>query len=122
LLSVVTYDRDRPGVVHLVETYIYDDRGRVVRDYAVVYLPWRTHRPVLTLVNLHAYNGELHAFRQFDALGKHLRDQCEGVFRGRPVSYSLDEIDLYEGPPATAAYRACVAGLPAEAGDFLNPH
>ncbi|MFZ5556608.1 MAG: hypothetical protein ACOZDY_07790 [Pseudomonadota bacterium] len=122
LLSVVRYDRDRPGVIHFVEVYVYDDRGRVARDYAAVYLPWRTQRPARTFVNLHAHNGELHAFRQFDALGNRLRDQCEGRFRGQPVSYSLDENDIYGGPPATEAYGACFAGLPAEAGEYLRPH
>ncbi|HSO06019.1 MAG TPA: hypothetical protein VLW45_02190 [Pelomicrobium sp.] len=122
LLGIIHYDRDRPEVVHFVEAYVYDERGRVVRDYAAVYLPWRTHRPARTFVNLHAYNGGLHAFRQFDALGNHLRDQCEGTFRGRAVSLSLDENDIYDGPPPDELRRACFAGLPEQAGAYLKPH
>ena len=127
LLSKVQYEREG-GAVHAIEVYVYGDGGRVVRDYAAAFLPGFRNAPVQTLVNLHHYNGGLHAFRQFDASGVRIYEACEGTWQGRPVSLRLFEDDLHdtEGDGArvmaSAEYRACFEGLPLEAGPYLRPH
>jgi hypothetical protein len=128
LLSIVQREREHPDRVHWIEVYSYDDSGRVVRDFSAAYLPTSRSQPQQTLINLHAYNGELHAFRQFDATDNLIYEFCEGAVDGRPVRIQLFEQDLIElsGEPDTVmtspAYEACFAGLPADsAGAYLTP-
>jgi hypothetical protein len=122
LLSRVRVDRDRPKILHFIEVYIYDDQGRVIRDFAAIYLPWVQSAPIRTMINLHAYNRDLHAYRQFDASGIRVYEQCKGKQNGARVDLSLDEEEI--GPPVTAsdAYQACFAGLQKTAGAYLSPH
>lgn len=127
LLSKVQYEREGPGEVHAIEVYVYGPDGRLLRDYAAAFLPGYRNAPVQTLVNLHHYNGGLHAFRQFDASGARIYEACEGTWQGRPVSIRLFEDDLHdtEGDGArvmaSAEYRACFEGLPLTAGPHLRP-
>lgn len=69
-VSRVRWDSDRSGVLDELAVNVLDDQGRVVRDYQVIYLPWMLNVPVRTFINLHAYNGGLHSYRQFDATGR----------------------------------------------------
>ena len=107
---------------------MHDDQGRVVRDYAAAYLPEGRNAPIQTLINLHAYNGGLHAFRQFDASGSRIYEFCEGNHGGEPVRLQLFEEDLVgtseaaERILASPVYSACFEGLPAQAGRYLDPH
>lgn len=127
LLSKVQYEREGPGHVHAIEVYVYGPDGRLVRDYAAAFLPGYRNAPVQTLVNLHHYNGGLHAFRQFDASGARIYEACEGTWQGRTVRIRLFEDDLHdtEGDGArvmaSPEYRACFEGLPLTAGRFLRP-
>jgi len=109
LLSRVRVDRDRPKILHVVEVFLYDEQGRVVRDYAALYLPWSQNAPIRTLINVHQYNRDLHAYRQFDASGNRIYEQCKAhmlVSRSRfpwssRISSELDRFgcipDLFRG-------------------------
>jgi hypothetical protein len=101
--------------------YVYDDSGRIQRDYAAIYLPWTRNAPIRTFVNLHHHNGEAHAFRQFDASGEPQFERCRGRHDGRPVDISLDPYLIDDPLRRTTAYRACFEGMPAQAGRYLAP-
>lgn len=121
LLSRVRTDRDRPKVLHIVEVYLHDRQGRVVRDYSFLYLPWAHNAPILTAINVHQYNRDLHAYRQFDASGERMYERCIGMHAAEKVDISLEEQDI--GPPITEsdAYQACFAGMQTAAGIYLTP-
>ncbi len=128
LLSLIQWERRHPDRIHAIEVYIYDERGRVIRDYSAMYLTHSRNAPMQTLINLHNYNRGLHAFRQFDASGNRIYEDCRGKYAGKPVEISLDEDYIIEhadtgtGVMATPAYKACFKGLALTAGDYLNPH
>jgi hypothetical protein len=122
LLSRVRVDRDRPQILHIIEVFVYDEQGRVARDFAAIYLPWSQNAPMRTLINLHRYNHDLHAYRQFDASGERVYEQCKGMHAGKKVDISLEQQDI--GPQTTAsdAYQACFAGVQETVGAYLVPH
>jgi hypothetical protein len=121
LLGRLRRDRDRADFVQSGEVYIHDDQGRVLRDYAFIYLPWAPGAPIRTFINLHDYRNGLHAYRQFDASGTTTYESCEGTVDGHAVAISLPEERV--GAPARDAgdYRTCFAGLPTVAGRYLMP-
>ena len=127
VISVVTWERDNPENLHTIEVFVRDSKGRVIRDYAAAYLPTYRNAPTQTLVSFHAYNGDLHAFRTFDALGDRLVERCTGKFKGKKVNMLLDEDDLIDAIHGDskimqeAHYKACFKGLPKEAGKYLTP-
>lgn len=128
LLSKIEWETAHPDRIHSIEVYVYDDRNRVVRDFAGWYLPQARNAPRDTFINLHAYNDGLHAYRQFDALDNRTYEFCEGSYQGRPASLALweqDIIDALDEPKSvmtTALYKACFAGLPVtSAGKYLTP-
>lgn len=121
LLSRVRVDRDRPKILHIVEVFLYDEQGRVARDFAALYLPWSQNAPMRTMINVHQYNRDLHAYRQFDASGERVYEQCKGMHAGEKVDISLEQQEI--GPVTTAsdAYQACFAGVQQTAGVYLSP-
>lgn len=130
LLSIIQWERERPERIHWIEVYVYDERGRVVRDYSAAYLPFSRTAPQQTIITFYAYNhgGRLRAYRQFDATDNRIYEFCEGTYRGEPVRIDLWELDIIEetgkpgGVMTTEAYRACFEGLPVEsAGKYLTP-
>lgn len=123
MLSRLQWEKANPDRLHVCEVYVYDDQGRVVRDFAAAYLPEGRNAPVQTLVNLHQYNGDLHAFRQFDASGDRMYEFCEGKWNGKPVQLRLFEEELYGNSDITSSpqYAACFEGLPAKPGEYLQP-
>jgi len=128
LLSRVQYVREHPDRVHAIEVYLYDEEGRVTRDYAAAWLPHFRNAPVQTLINLHHYEDGLHGFRQFDASGDPIYEFCEGSYGGRTVTLRLFDDDIHspdadvEALMASPLYAACFGGLPAEAGAYRSPH
>lgn len=122
LLSRVRVDRDRPKALHIVEVYVHDQQGRVIRDFAAIYLPWASNAPINTMINLHQYNNSLHAYRQFDASGERIYEQCKGMHAGEKVDISLEQQDIGPASATSSAYRACFAGLQKTAGAYLFPH
>lgn len=121
LLSNVRWDGERPDVYHIVEVFVYDVAGRLVRDFSSIYLPWARNAPIRTFVNLHRHNGELHAFRQFDASGRRLYEQCRGRISGKAVDISLEYQDITAQATAAPIYKDCFAALPDTAGVYLTP-
>jgi Tfp pilus assembly protein PilF len=127
-LTNIQWERERPQLVHAIELYIYDAQGRVLRDYYARYLPIYRNAPVQTLINFHQYHDALHGYRQFDASGDRLYEQCTGNYQGKDIFLSIDEGNL---PSAAAiqsnsaqlpgAYTACFGGLPLEAGKYRDP-
>lgn len=126
LLSVIQWEREKAGNIHSIQVYVHDAGGRVTRDFLAWYLPFARNAPIGTFINLHAYHGELHAYRQFDASDNLIYENCRGRYGGEAVTISLDEFALIReerAPAVTAApaYRACFASLPASAGVYLRP-
>ncbi|NOZ10783.1 MAG: hypothetical protein GXP09_07090 [Gammaproteobacteria bacterium] len=116
--------RDR---IHSISINIYDDQGRVIRDYSATYLPTHRNAPSQTLIFLHQYNGDLHAFRGFDATGNRLFEKCEGRLESKGVDLSLDDIEIAyavdekDGVMQAKEYRACFDGLAVTADVYLSP-
>lgn len=127
LLSRVQRMNYDPRVVQLVEVNIYDKAGKVVRDYLAAYLPFNRNAPIQTLINLHGYHGELHGFRQFDASGVRIYEQCEGRFKGKPVMISLEEYEFADGAHrdsktlGSQAYKTCFTGIATTVTPYLDP-
>ena len=127
LISQLQWEKAYPDNLHTIEVFIYDEHGRVIRDYSAAYLPQYRNAPTQTLINLHAYNGLLHAFRSFDATGDHLLDRCTGRYNAKEINIMLDEDELYEGQFArdgvmqSDTYFECFKGLPKTAGKYLQP-
>ena len=126
-LSTIQWERRKPYRLHTVLVNVYSKEGKWLREYTSAYLPVQRAAPVQTLVNFHASNGKLKAFRQFDASGYLIYEFCRGIYKGKKVDISLDEDDLYdaEKDPGhvvhTAAYKACFAGVPKKPGLYLHP-
>jgi hypothetical protein len=127
LISKVQWEQDHPERFHTVEVFIHDDQGRVIRDYIAAYLPTYRNAPTQTLVSLHRYQDQLHAFRSFDASGYRVIERCTGSLNGQNVNLLLDEDEIYEalgdsrGTMASEIYQACFGDLQTEAGKYLTP-
>ena len=127
LISKVQWEKDNPELLHTIEVFIHDDQGRVIRDYVAAYLPTYRNAPTQTLITLHRYQDELHAFRSFDASGYRVVERCIGSLNGQQVHLLLDEDEIHEaqGDPqgimTSETYQACFGDLPTEAGKYLTP-
>jgi len=127
-LSTVMMETEKPDLIHSIEVYVHDNKNRVIRDFGGSYLTHSRAAPQQTLINLHAYNGKLHAFRQFDATDNRIYEYCKGTYKGKKVEISLDDMeileyeDLVKSPMTTPVYKACFKGLPVKsAGKYLTP-
>ena len=127
LISKVQWEKAQQNVLHSIEVFIHDDQGRVIRDYTAAYLPTYRNAPTQTLISLHRYHDQLHAFRTFDASGYRIIERCTGSLKDSEVNLLLDEdeIDAALGDPnsimASAEYQACFGDLQTEAGKYLQP-
>ena len=127
LLSRVQRESKHPDVIHLIEVNVYDDKQRLQRDYLAAYLPEHRNAPIQTLINLHAYPEGLHAFRQFDASGQRIYEQCQGRYADKNVLISLDEDELLTGPAQRKnilegpVYQHCFASIPMRVDEYLQP-
>ena len=128
LLTRIQRMNDNPKLIQLIEINIYDNTGRVARDYLAAYLPFNRNAPIQTLINLHGYHGETHGFRQFDASGERIYEQCEGRYEGKPVMISLEDYEFSKGNShrdsktvESATYKQCFAGIPITANAYLDP-
>lgn len=115
LISQVQWEKDDPSTLHTIEVFMHDKNGRVVRDFMAAYLPFYHNAPTQTLISIHHYNNELHAFRSFDASGDIVLERCMGKGdKGQLVNILLDEDDLYNDDDnimASADYKECFAGF-----------
>lgn len=127
LISKVQWEKDNPERFHTVEVFVHDDQGRVIRDYIAAYLPTYRNAPTQTLISLHRYQDQLHAFRSFDASGYRVIERCTGSLNGQNVNLLLDEDEIYaalgdsQGIMASETYQACFGDLQTEAGKYLTP-
>ncbi len=115
LISQVQWEKNDPKTLHTIEVYVRDDKGRVTRDFMAAYLPFYHNAPTQTLISIHHYDGNLHAFRSFDASGDVILERCEGKnIQGQVVNLLLDEDDLINDPDeiiGTKEYNECFHGL-----------
>ena len=124
VLSVVQHEKLSPENLHSIEVYRYDQQGRVIRDYSASFLPNARKAPVQTLISLHVYNGDYHAFRTFDAFGTRIYERCE---QGDTVVMHFDEeaienmMDGSSSVAKTDLYQACFKNLALTAGAYLTP-
>lgn len=127
LVSRICWEKNNPDKLHTIEVNVFDNNGRVVRDYSAAYLPDYRNAPVQTLINLHYYNGDLHSFRQYDAGGDLIYESCEGIYQGNEVQMRLFEDDLFahgddeDQVMKSDAYRACFGGHGKRVGVFIQP-
>lgn len=126
LVSQVQWEKENPSRLHSIEVYLYDKKGRVTRDFIAAYLPHYRNAPSQTLISFHHYNGDLHAFRSFDASGDRILERCNGKnAQGEVVNILLDEDDLYnelDGLMLSADYKRCFSGLKQDhLGKYLIP-
>lgn len=125
LLSRIQWERKKPDQIHGIEVFVYNKDGKLIRDFTAAYLPNYRNAPVQTLINLHHYDKDVHGFRQFDAGGDRIYEQCAGTFEGKPVQLRIFEEDLFSD--ATEAlmqkplYKSCFGDLPMRPGMFLTP-
>lgn len=127
LLSNTKWGKNNPNNIHSIDIYIYDDQGRIKRDYSATYLPYHRNAPYQTLINIHHYNKKLHSIRQFDASDEHLSEYCTGTYNGRPVRIAFEDYEIPDSiseiseKSQRAAYLACFDKLTNSAGAYLNP-
>ena len=126
LVSQVQWEKDNPDTLHTIEVYVHDHKGRVIRDFLAAYLPFYHNAPTQTLASFHHYNGQLHAFRSFDASGDMVLERCTGKdMKGQAVNLLLDEDDLLNDPDeliGSKEYKDCFAGLKQqELGKYIIP-
>lgn len=126
LISRVLWEVESDDL-HVIEVFVRDDQGRVIRDYTAAYLPEYRNAPTQTLVSFHAYNGDLHAFRSFDASAELVIERCTGNLDGEEIELMVDLDQIFQVSLGnddireTEEYKACFAGLPKEPGKYLTP-
>lgn len=127
LLSRIQRESRNKETVHLIEVNVYDTKNKLQRDYLAAYLPEHRNAPIQTLINLHAHNNGLHAFRQFDASGDRIYEQCQGKHKGKEVFITLDEDQFSAGPYQrkkilnSQLYKLCFTGIPAMVDTHVLP-
>lgn len=129
LISRVQWEKENPEQLHTIEVFVHDAQGKVLRDYMAAYLPHYHNAPTQTLISFHQYNGDLHAFRTFDASGYRIIERCSGHdHSGKHVEFILDEDEIADalrdkkGFMQSTDYRDCFKGLDiTELGDYVVP-
>ncbi|MFK5913770.1 MAG: hypothetical protein QM484_05305 [Woeseiaceae bacterium] len=126
LISQVQWEKDDPTTLHTIEVFVHDAKGRVTRDFMAAYLPFFHNAPTQTLISIHHYTGELHAFRSFDATGDMVLERCTGTMgNGEEVNMLLDEDDLiYDNDDimSTKEYSVCFTGFKqTKLGKYIIP-
>jgi len=127
ILSRIQRETENKNNIHLIEVFLYDEQDRVKLDYLAVYLPEFRNAPIQTLINLHHYNDTLHAFRQFDASGARIYEQCQGTLFKDVVFISLEEDEIYRRSSEVVndseanQYLSCFEFIPKTAANYLNP-
>ena len=127
LLSNIKRENKNPDNIHIIELYIYDEQGRIKREYTAAFLPTHRKAPYQTLINIHQYVDDLHGYRQFDASDDRLFESCAGKYFDEPVRILFDEAEIPDSSSQILdegerqAYLACFEGLPKTAHPYINP-
>ena len=120
-MSIIKWAKEYPFGIHMIDVFVYDDEGRLKREYTATYLPSRHASPSETLVILHYYKNNLHSFREYDASNFLVYEECRNM-QDESVIFALHDEDI----PASisdlekgdqSAYHECFAhtantGLP----------
>ena len=126
LVSKIQWELERPTVIHNIEVFIHED-DRLVRDYYAGYLPHHRNAPLHTMVNFYGDQDDLKSFRQFDASGERIYEQCSGKHFSEDVDISLESDEWLSSSSeslkliASEAYVACFGDTPTEVGKYINP-
>lgn len=121
LLSKVQRDAALPEAIHITEVNIYDNQGRVIRDYLSIAPPWKPTYPSHAYLNWHHYPNNLHSFRQFELDGQVNYEFCEGELNGKRVRISLPWEDMNKTTTSTPEYQACFGGMSPDWKPYLMP-
>jgi len=127
LISKVQWELENPDVIHNIEIFIHDDDGLLMRDYFAGFLPHHRNAPLHTMVNFYGDHADLKSFRQFDASGERIYEQCSGKHFGNDVDISLEDSewnfpsDDGKQISTTEAYIACFGDIPIKVGKYLDP-
>ena len=127
LISKIQWETARPDTIHTIEIFLYDKQGRVKTDFYARYLPESRNAPVQTLINLHNYSDQLHAFRHFDANGELIYETCRGKFFDDTINLHLDDEEIIDfrtennNEIMNEAYSSCFLNVSQTAADYLHP-
>jgi len=127
LLSMIQWEIKNPENVHTIEVYIRDASGKVIRDYTAAYLPVRRKAPFQTLVGFYDNRDNLSAYRQFDASGDLLLEECKGIWKGKKFRIVYEDYEVPDDPKTIpdeterAAYSTCFSKLPNHPGKYIDP-
>lgn len=127
LLSRIQREQKNFNNIHLIEVFIYNEDNRLIRDYMAAYLPEYRNAPIQTLINFHYSDNELRSYRQFDASGNRIYEQCQGSHFDTKFMISLEEHEIPNNAgilPASVSnelYLACFNQLSATAGKYIIP-
>jgi len=126
LLSKIQWELERPDVIHNIEIFIYE-QGRLVRDYYAGYLPHFRNAPLHTMVNFYGDESGIRSFRQFDASGERIYEQCSGKHFSEEIDISLEDYELVSPSGdiftlmRSEPYIACFGDLPKQLGKYSDP-
>lgn len=124
ILSRIQWERDNPTRIHAIEVFVYDDHGRVARDYQAWFLPRYRNAPREANINFYSYNDGVRGWRQFDVHGNRMYEKCNA---GERVLVELwdDDISRAQDDPKSimhgAEYRRCFATLATTPGKYVVP-
>lgn len=124
MLSRIQWERDNPERIHAIEVYVYDNQGRVARDYSAWFLPRFRNAPRETNINFYGYADGVRAWRQFDVFGNRVYEKCNA---GEQVLVELwgDDISRAQDDPKSvmhgADYRRCFETLATTPGKYVVP-
>lgn len=127
VISMIQWETKNPKNIHVIQVFLRDDKGRLVRDFGATYRTEDHDDPMVTEINLHAYSNGLAAFRQFNASDEITYERCRGTYQGKKVDIRLGIVELEEfrGEPdtimTTPAYKTCFGSIPLKAGKYLTP-
>jgi len=126
LLSTIKWERKNPGNIHMIDLFVYDNQGRLKRNYAAAYLPFRRTAPFDTSISLHYYTDDTHSFREFDASNIQFYEQCSDVkdekktyfaFHYQDIPNSYKELDVAKRD----SYRVCFDHASRTAEPYISP-
>lgn len=127
LISKIQWEIKRPNTIHSIEVFLYNNKNQVKTDFYARYLPYARNAPVQTLINLHNYNDQLHAFRQFDANGELIYETCRGQFFDKKINLHLDNEEILAFQTENSdellneAYSSCFLNVAKVATRYLYP-
>lgn len=126
LLSTIKWERKNPENIHMIDIFMYDEQGRLKRNYSASYLPSRRISPLETLITLHYYNNRYHSFREFDTSDIQIYEQCNDIndMKKTYIAYHYEDIpDSYQelDTDEQVLYRACFDHTSSTVEPYISP-